>query len=219
MCDATQARWRHAPSSNGLRLFRRRKIAAGLEKGRVMRHCIDVLALAGAMATLVALGGCGKAQEAVAEKSVEKAIEASIAKDGGSAKVDLSQGAMKITTTDAAGKTTQMEMGSAKISEAEIGLPFYPGSQPVEGSAMRMASGGSTVLQLGLHSDDAPDKVAAFYRDKLKAMAAGKQMMDMSSGDGAVLSLADDKGKSTLQVHIGKDDKGSSVMINSTRGQ
>ena len=67
----------------------------------------------------VALSACGKAQDKAAEKVVEKAIESSMSKDGTSAKVDLSQGAMKVTTTDASGKTTQMEMGSAKISEAD----------------------------------------------------------------------------------------------------
>jgi hypothetical protein len=166
----------------------------------------------------VALAACGKAQDKAAEKVVEKAIESSMSKDGTSAKVDLSQGAMKVTTTDASGKTTQMEMGSAKISEAELGVPFYPGSQPVEGGGMRMASGDSTALRLALHSDDAPDKVAAFYRDKLKAMSAGKQLIDMSSPEGASLSLMDEKSKSALQVMVGKDDKGSSIMISSSKG-
>ncbi len=169
------------------------------------------------LAAAIALTACGRAQDKAAEKLVEKTIESSMSKDGTSAKVDLSQGAMKVTTTDASGKTTQMEMGSAKISEAELGVPFYPGSKTVEGGGMRMASGDSTVLQLTLHSDDAPDKVAAFYRDKLKAMSAGKQLIDMASPDGASLSLMDDKSKNALQVHIGKDDKGSSIMISSNR--
>ena len=170
------------------------------------------------MTCALALGACGKAQEMAAEKVVEKAIESSMTKDGASAKVNLSEGAMKVTTTDASGKTTQMEMGNAKITESDLGVPFYPGSQPVEGSAMRMASGEASSMQLGLRSDDAPDKVAAFYRDKLKAMSQGKQMMDMSSGDGAMLSVADDKSKSALQVHVTKEDKGSSILISSTKG-
>jgi hypothetical protein len=165
------------------------------------------------------LAGCGKAQDKLAENATEKAIESSLSKDGTTAKVDLSQGAMKVTTTDASGKTTQMEMGNAQVGEADVGMPFYPGSKPVEGSAMRMASGDSSALRLALHSDDAPDKVAAFYRDKLKAMSAGKQLIDMSSPEGASLSLMDDKSKSALQVMVGKDDKGSSIMISSSKGQ
>ncbi len=182
------------------------------------RPAPNVLPIPALLACAVALGACGKAQEKLAEKVAEKAIESSMAQGGTAAKVDLSANAMKVTTTDASGKTTQMEMGSASISEAELGLPFYPGSKPVEGGGMRVASGDSTALRLGLHSDDAPDKVAAFYRDKLKAMSAGKQLIDMAMPDGASLSLMDDKTKSALQVVVGKEDKGSSITLSSTKG-
>jgi len=173
-----------------------------------------------AMTTLslaLALGACGKAQEAAPEKAAEKMIESAISKDGTQAKVNLSEGGMKVTTTDASGKSTQMEMGNAKISEAELGLPFYPGATPTEGSTMRIVSGGNTSMQVGLHSDDPHDKVSAFYRDKLKAMSEGKQLMDMSHNDGASLSLIDDKAKSTLQVHVSKAEKGSDIAIAATR--
>ena len=176
------------------------------------------LAVPLAVVATLALAACGKVQEKAAEKVAEKAIEASMAKDGTQAKVDLSNNAIKVTTTDAAGKTTQMEMGNAQISEAELGLPFYPGSKPAEGGAMRMVNADNTALHLGLRSADAPDKVAAFYREKMKAMAAGKQFVDMASAEGASLSLSDDKGKSALQVHVAKDDQGSAITITSTRG-
>ena len=169
------------------------------------------------LAFACALGACGKVQEKAAEKAAEKAIESSLSKDGTQAKVNLSEGGMKVATTDASGKTTQMELGTAKITEADLGLPFYPGATQSEGSALRVASGNSVSVQLGLHSDDAPDKVAAFYRDKLKAMAEGKQLMDMSSNDGASISLVDDKAKSQLAVHVTKAEKGSDIAITSVR--
>ncbi len=166
-----------------------------------------------ALLGVVVLAACGKASE----KAAEKMIESSISKDGTQAKVNLSEEGMKVTTTDASGKTTQMEMGNAKISESDLGLPFYPGAKPTEGSSMRIVNGASMSLQQGLHSDDAPDKVAAFYRDKLKAMADGKQLMDVSSNDGASLSLVDDKTKSMLQVHVSKADKGSDIALVANR--
>ena len=166
-----------------------------------------------ALLGVVVLAACGKASE----KAAEKMIESSISKDGTQAKVNLSEEGMKVTTTDASGKTTQMEMGNAKISESDLGLPFYPGAKPTEGSSMRIVNGASISLQQGLHSDDAPDKVAAFYRDKLKAMADGKQLMDVSSNDGASLSLVDDKTKSMLQVHVSKADKGSDIALVANR--
>ena len=178
-------------------------------------HRIGHLAL-GITFALV-LGACGKVQEKASEKLAEKAIESSISKDGTQAQVKLGDGGMKVTTTDAAGKTTQMEMGNAQIGEAELGLPFYPGSKPMEGSSMRVASGQDTTLRVGLHSDDAPDKVATYYRDKLKAMSEGKQLIDMSSNEGAMLSLIDDKSKGSIQIQVGKADKGSDVVITTSR--
>lgn len=171
-----------------------------------MKHRLAFLAV-------LALVACGK----TSQTATEKIIESQMSKDGTQAKVDLSSGGMKVSTTDATGKTTQMEMGNAKITEADLGLPFYPGAKPTEGSSMRIVNGASMSLQQGLHSDDAPDKVAAFYRDKLKAMSEGKQLMDMSSNEGASISLADDKAKSVLQVHVSKADKGSDIAIVSSR--
>ena len=173
-----------------------------------------------AVTCAVLLGACGKVQEAATEKAAEKMIEASMSKDGTQAKVDLSQGGLKMSTTDASGKTTQMELGSAKLTEADLGLPFYPGSQPKEGSSMRIANGANVSMQQGLHSDDPPDKVAAFYRDKLKAMAEGKQLMDMSSNDGASMSLIDDKAKRiecALHCLVDEDPKLSAPLKRATK--
>lgn len=175
------------------------------------------VALGSVAALAFALAACGKVQEAASEKAAEKIIESAISKDGTQAKVNLSEGGMKVSTTDASGKTTQMELGGAKITEAELGVPFYPGAKANEGGALRVATGDGVSLQMALQSDDAPDKVAAFYRDKLKAMADGKQLTDMSSSDGASLSLVDDQAKSSLQVHVGKADKGSDITIVSIR--
>jgi hypothetical protein len=170
-----------------------------------------------AIAIAFFLAACGKAQEKASDTVLAKAIESSLSKDGTQAKVNVSEGGMKVTTTDASGKSTQMEMGNAKISESELGVPFYPGATPTEGAAMRVVSGNDTSLRMGLHSDDAPDKVAAFYRDKLKAMSDGKQLMDMSQSDGASLTLLDQKSNSSLQVHVMKAEKGSDIAITSIR--
>jgi hypothetical protein len=179
---------------------------------------MDRCTLVFAVAVAVSLGGCGKVQEAAGEKAAEKMIESALSKDSTQAKVNLSEGAIKVATTDASGKTTQMELGGAKLTEADMGIAFYPGAKPTEGGGMRVASGDNVSLQMALHSDDAVDKVAAFYRDKLKAMAEGKQLIDMGGGsDGTSLSLMDDRAKSSLQVVVSKADKGSDIAILSVR--
>ena len=115
--------------------------------------------LALSLLCVVALAACGKASETAAEKM----IESQISKDGTQAKVDMSGGGMKITTTDASGKVSQMEMGTAKVTEADIGLPFYPGTQPKEGAMTKISSPEGSMVTVILHTTDAPDKVAGFY--------------------------------------------------------
>jgi len=173
-----------------------------------MKHTFTLLAV-------LALAACGKASETAAEK----VIASQMSKDGTQAKVDLSTGGMKITTTDASGKTSQMEMGTAKVSEADIGVPFYPGTKPKEGEMTRIATPDGSMVTVLLHSDDAPAKVAAFYRDKLKAQAEGKQFTDMDHGDTQMLLLSDDKTKQVTQVTVGKgESKGSDIQIVANKG-
>lgn len=179
------------------------------------RSMRTLLALA---AATVLLGACGKAQESVAEKAAEKMAEAALSKDGTQAKVDMSSGGVKVTTTDAAGKTAQMEMGSAKVSEADVGVPFYPGAKPAEGGTTRFAGPDGSSVSMALHSDDGWDKVAAFYRDKLKAQSEGKQLMDASADGSATLMLNDDKANSGLAVQVTKAESGTDVLITATRG-
>jgi hypothetical protein len=166
-------------------------------------------------ASVFLLVGCGK----VSEKASEKVIESQLSKDGTQAKVDLSGGGFKMTSTDASGKTTQLDMGAAKVSEADLGLAFYPGTQPREGGSTRISTPEGTTYTVTLHSDDAPDKVATFYRDKLKTQAEGKQFVE-SGGDGShMLMLADDKTKQVMQVMVAKaDPKGSDIQILANRG-
>ena len=175
-------------------------------------------ALIGITAAAALLGACGKATEVAAEKTAEKMIESQMSKDGTTAKVDLSGGTARITTTDASGKTSQMEFGSAQVTEAELGVPYYPGTKPAEGGTSKVVTPEGTAYTVSLHSADPSDKVAAFYRDKLKAQSQGKQFMDMSSGDGdAMLMLADDASKSAIQVHVGKAEAGSEIQISVNR--
>ena len=169
-------------------------------------------------AVVVALAACGKVQEKASEKVVEKMIESAMEKDGSKSKVDLSSGGVKVSTTDASGKTSQMEMGTAKVGEAEVGVAFYPGTKPLEGLSTKISSPDGDAFTTQLHSDDAPDKVAAFYRDQLKAQSAGKQFMDMAGGDGtATFMLSDSAVNSSLQIHVMKAEKGTDIQIMAQR--
>jgi hypothetical protein len=70
-----------------------------------------------------------------------------------------------------------------------------------------------------LHSEDAPEKVATFYREKLKAQSEGRQYMESSGGDAHMLMLSDDKSKHVTQVMIAKaQTQGSDIQILANRG-
>lgn len=103
--------------------------------------------------------------------------------EGNRAEVDRSG---KVTVTDAEGKTTtaeatddgkgmkmsdsegnSMEMSSTSVTEAELGIPFYPGSTPGDGSMKMNADGRTSVMSVRLTSDD-PVKVTGFYKSKVK---------------------------------------------------
>jgi hypothetical protein len=169
---------------------------------------------------IAALAGCGKAVDATAEKAIEKSIEQSMAKDGTKAKVDLSGGGVKISATDEKGQTTTTEIGGAKVSEADLGLPFYPGAKQDPQGSSRSESADGKMVMTKLGSADPVDKVAAFYRDKLKAQSAGKQLIDNAGPDGVTLMLNDDKTDHTLSVLIEKHESGAEIMLmNVTKGR
>lgn len=163
------------------------------------------------------LAACGKVQEAATEKLAEKAMEAAAAKDGTKAKVDLSGGGLKVTTTDEKGQTATATYGTAHVTEADLGVPFYPGAKADgNGSGSRIESPDGVMATVTLHSADAPEKVAAFYREALKSRAAGKQFTDMTNADMTLLSMADEAAKAQIQVSVTKSEQGSDIQVVST---
>jgi len=106
-----------------------------------------------------------------------------------------------------------------QLSEADVDLPFYPGTKPVEGQSSRYSTPTGSMVSVQLHTDDAADKVAGFYREQLKAKSAGKQFTEMSGGDDNFsFSLSDEKTQSATQVSVSKAEKGTDVQIMSNRG-
>jgi len=168
------------------------------------------------------LGGCQKAAEVASEKAIEKTIESQM-KEGGAkeAKVDLTNGTVKATTVDKDGKTQNFELGNASaVTEADIGLPFYPGATVDSQHVTKLVTNDDMAAMMPLTTSDPVDKVAAFYRERMKAKSAGLQFMDMAQGEGSqVLMLIDEaKGESTqVMVSAGKNGEPSTVMLTFSR--
>ncbi|MGB8337845.1 MAG: hypothetical protein WCD07_04895 [Burkholderiales bacterium] len=165
-----------------------------------------------------ALSACGKAVETLGEKAVEKAIESQMEKDGNkSAKVSIGKDGFKSTVTDASGKTVKTEIGSAIVTEADVGVPFYPGASIKDGKGSKMAGPDGTFVTVNLESKDDLEKVAEYYRGKLKGMAAGRTLNDMSqAGESAMFMLSDEKNKNSVSISLNKNNdnaKATDIMI------
>ena len=167
------------------------------------------------LAAAALLAACGDATEVAAEK----AIEAQAAKEGVQAKVDLKDGQARITTTDQRGGVSVVEAGGASVTEAELGVPIYPGAVSTEASTSRVDSPEGTMVMTVLQSREPAATVAGFYRDVLKSRAEGKQFVEAVNGDGATLMLGDDQGRSSLQVIVTGDASGADISITSIRGK
>lgn len=115
--------------------------------------------------------------------------------DGSSATV----GKDGMTVTDAKGQTTTV--GTTQVSEADLGLPFYPGSEATTGRDTKIdAKGKISVICYRTTSDD-PSKVGEFYKGKIKDVSS------TSSGEMAMISgkLAD--GRRVAVMAMKKDGK------------
>jgi len=87
-------------------------------------------------ASAFCLIACGK----VTETATEKVIESKLSKDGTQAKVDLSGGGLKMTSTDASGKTTQIDMGTATRKALEIAAAFMLAHPELRGWGIALAA-------------------------------------------------------------------------------
>jgi hypothetical protein len=163
---------------------------------------------------LTSLGACQKLTEVATEKAAEKMIESQINKNGSDAKVDLGNGGVKVEGKDENGKAFKMEMGSAQISEKELGLPFYPGAKLTENKGTRIVNGDGMMMQVELTSSDDPKKVSEWYRTQLKGANNGpdKMVMDQGKEKGMTLSISDTKVESNVMVDV-SDDGGSGSHI------
>jgi len=94
------------------------------------------------------------------------------------------------------------------VDARDTGLPVYPGARPKpkqqdddNGANVNLSFGrfGLKVVAIEFVSDDSPDKVAAFYRDKLKAY-------------GNILECHTDNGGPNFSMRAGDKDKDSKEL-------
>jgi hypothetical protein len=158
-----------------------------------------VLLLVTAMAVLVACG-CSRKTTTVVPGARKVTVE------------EKGKGEGKVTVKSKEGEMT-MEMGKkATVTEAELGVPIYPGAEQGESGTWSMTgkegSGSTAVYQF--KTKDPYDKVFAFYKDKIKNPTSTIE----NTSDGKKLGLIQvvDEGKK-LMIHVTVQEKDGQTEI------
>lgn len=95
---------------------------------------------------------------------------------------------------------------AAAVSEADLGVPIYPGATRREGG-VQINSGNGSMVTAVFSTTDPIDKVVDFYKDKV-----GENASVMQSSTGAVISSGDNN-KQGVMITIGKDGSNGATSI------
>lgn len=104
-------------------------------------------------------------------------------------------------------KGNSVEMGTG-VSEAELGVPFYPGSTETKDSMKANTDKGQEFISIRL-TNDAPAKVVDFYTSKL-----GKPKSSMTSDSMTMATWQ--SGKRTEVLMFGKDGTSNKISLTVT---
>lgn len=121
------------------------------------------------------------------------------------------EGNMEVTGADG----QKMSFGTGLVSEADLGLPFYPGSEDAgKGMSSKIEAEGKKVVTCVRTSKDDPDKVLEFYQPKIKNPS-------QATGNSGELKSATISGKldsgADVSIAATKDgSKDTQIMITAT---
>jgi len=117
-------------------------------------------------------------------------------------------------TAQPEGAASEARPGPAPITEAELGVPLYPGAALLQAQSSRTANVDGTTVVGTFETADAPASVAAFYRDHLRGRAPADALMETKTDAGQVLMMLNDPAaNSAVQVEIGTAGKGARVQV------
>lgn len=121
-------------------------------------------------------------------------------------KVDQSGEKMSITTP--MGNVT---VDNAPITEAELGLPIYPGAEGEQGN-LRIGNAKGSMDTFIFRTSDSPQQVIDFYRSKLP-----EKTDYMVTNEGGVITSSPSEGEGYM-ITVGRDDDEGKTVISIMRG-
>jgi hypothetical protein len=123
--------------------------------------------------------------------------------------VNPSNGQLQITTPG--GQITVGE--KIPVTEADLGVPIYPGSEQAEGGVQVKTPQGVSGTYV-FRTADPPNKVMAFYREKL----AGREASFIESSDRGMITGGTDR-ESGFLIAVTREEKDGKTVIAITRGR
>ena len=132
---------------------------------------------------------------------------------GGKATVTTDKsGEGKVEIEGKEGKAT-IEVGeSVKVTEAELGVPIYPGATAQASSKFegKEKDSGKSAGHYVLVTSDSVDKVAAFYKSNLKDV---KNPVEQNMGNGKMVIFTLESDGKQISVHISSNEENKQTMI------
>jgi hypothetical protein len=162
------------------------------------------------LAVLVCAAGCKKA----AEEAMETAIESQIAKDGGSAKVEIGDDDMSFKFED---KTSGAKMAFGKSVEMPQDFPQdVPVYNPMTLSMAHSQEENKTFMVQGV-TPDSVAKVAAFYAEETPKQGWSEET-NMEQGE-KMRAVVYKKESRSLNLVLAATEEGTSIMITTSQEQ
>jgi len=167
----------------------------------------------------VMMAGCGTSDSTVITD--EKGNKVTVSDNGTKASFEGAKGETTTVETDSEGggkmtiktdKGDQTLSAGTGITEEELGMTFYPGSADKEGGSMKTDTPEASSRLSVRTTADAPSKVVAFYKDKIKepstvSASSGGNENEILTGkleDGATVQItaSREKGSSETVVNV-----------------
>ena len=170
---------------------------------RPLRPVLLLLSLSG-----LACGFLGdQVSEKVSQKVAEKATEEAIEHDqGGDAKVNLQDGNFSVQTDKG---SFSVKSGAALPDGFPSDIPLYPGATVQSSAASTTADGQGFMVTAS--SADTPDKIVAFYKEKLAGTFQSKADMNMNGSMMLIYQTADEK--RSVQITASPEGSGSQISL------
>jgi len=166
---------------------------------------------------LLTLAGCGCGKVREVAQAVKMANDARDGKmtvtneKGEKATIETKpegEKAGKITVTGEHGTTTT-EIGTAKVSEADLGVDFYPGAAVETGTATTATGKENAKYSLvGLVTSDSFADVAKFYKDKY---GQGNTVIEQPNHLMITIKVGEHSGK---MIMVASEDGKTKIVIN-----